>query len=90
MTPDAMTQGDGSASSVNPHRERTFVPGGRYSDSFTFPAGRVGVRATVASRGSELLLWDVELFVVDSPRIAIGISGVRALLSELCRLAEED
>jgi hypothetical protein len=66
------------------------LSGGRFAEEFAFPAGRIAVRATVGSTDTELLLWDIDIFAIDAPRIAIGVVGVRALIAELCRLAAED
>jgi hypothetical protein len=66
---------------------RLFIGGGLFVWHFTLPSDRLVFTASVLIRGTDLELWDAEVFPVRGGRLAIGVAGIRQLIDELCRLA---
>ncbi len=69
---------------------RLFVSGSLFVWNFSLHGSRLIFTAMVLIRGTDLELWDAEVFPIGGGRLSIGVSGVRHLIDELCRLARAD
>jgi hypothetical protein len=71
-------------------RSRLFLAGGLFVRDFTLPIGQLKFAATVLIRGTDLELWDAEIFPASGGRMTLGVTGIRRLIDDHCRLAKAD